>query len=208
MTTFLFIAKLLLFILSSGYLYQGKYKNNKYVKPILIVFILTSGILTLVSLYDLISSPNSKTKVSKKNISRDANTSIINDKLLIAHEKKPILDNNLYVGQYFAEFIVGGVNLKDIKINARTKKGEPLDIFLVKYINKSYSQHEDTVISIEHVFASPYIEFEYKNQFYSIQINSEVTDYANGEMENTFSLNKIKKSTMSLHEYTKLSMKE
>lgn len=86
------------------------------------------------------------------------NDTIISNSELPYLDIVPIIDKGLFIKYYYNDFVLGGVNLDTISINARTISGETLEL--------SKSGEE---IHME-ITKEPYIEFEYKNTFYSIEI--------------------------------------
>lgn len=78
--------------------------------------------------------------------------------------KLPILDKNLFIEQNYNQLIFGGVNFELVKFAARTDEGVKADI-----IEVSNSQ------LVLPVFDMPYLEFEYKNKFYTLEVNGKVT---------------------------------
>jgi len=77
-------------------------------------------------------------------------------------KKLPILDKNLFIEQNYHQLIFGGVNFELVKFAARTDEGVKAEI-----IEVSNSQ-----LSLP-VFDMPYLEFEYKNKFYTLEVNGE-----------------------------------
>lgn len=70
----------------------------------------------------------------------------------------PILDNGIFVKYSYNDFLFGGVNLENVKINSRARNGEKLELM-----------KEDDGLRIS-ITDEPYLEFEYKSKFYSIQV--------------------------------------
>ena len=87
-----------------------------------------------------------------------ADTTLLNQELPYL-ENVPIIDKGLFIKYSFNDFIIGGANIDTISINARAKSGESL------YINK-----EKMEVQID-ITKEPFIDFEYKGSFYSIEIN-------------------------------------
>lgn len=106
-------------------------------------------------------------------VSRKANHVITNTKLhpnekihdtIIANlelpylDNVPIIDKGLFLKYYYNDFVLGGINLDTISIGARATNGEGLQLV------KSEGQvHMD-------ITQEPYVEFEYKGIYYSIEI--------------------------------------
>jgi hypothetical protein len=79
---------------------------------------------------------------------------------------------------------------------------------LKKHVN-NLSRYDGTIIiSIDSLFNSPYLEIEYKGDFYMLKVFSEVTDYQNSEMDSFFTLQKIKTPTMRLNSYNELKFEK
>jgi hypothetical protein len=76
--------------------------------------------------------------------------------------KLPILDKNLFIEQNYNQLIFGGVNFELVKFAARTDEGVKAEI-----IEVSNSQ-----LTLP-VFDVPYLEFEYKSNFYTLEVNGE-----------------------------------
>lgn len=73
-------------------------------------------------------------------------------------ENVPIIDKSLFIKHYFNDLIIGGVNIDTLSINARTKTGEALSL-----------KRTDKGIQLD-ITKEPFVEFEYKKVFYSIEI--------------------------------------
>ncbi len=71
---------------------------------------------------------SNQTATVTENDIHDYQSFIIKKHLLPNTKKIPILDNNIYVGWYYSSFMVGGVNLKGIKIAGRSEEAEPLKL--------------------------------------------------------------------------------
>jgi hypothetical protein len=84
---------------------------------------------------------------------------ILNVKELPYLENYPIIDKGLFIKYYYNDLHLGGVNIVDLKLNARTKLSNPIKLII-----------ERDVISLG-ITEEPFIEFEYKNKFYSIEIS-------------------------------------
>jgi len=72
---------------------------------------------------------------------------------------EPILDKGLFIEQNYSDFILGGANIDNVSVNARRDNGERIDINKDENGNLKFN-----------IFSNPYIEFSYKNKFYSIEI--------------------------------------
>ncbi len=70
----------------------------------------------------------------------------------------PILDKGLFIKYYYNSLVLGGANINSIKLNARGKNGEALSI-----------SKDNTGFDID-ITLEPFVELEYKNIFYSIEI--------------------------------------
>ena len=104
----------------------------------------------------LSNEPNNQKELLKKN-----NQNIVIETFNLPYlENFPILDKGLFVKYYFNSFIIGGANVDDIKINARAKNGDKIEI------NREI---EDSNFKID-INKEPYIEVEYKKKFYSIEV--------------------------------------
>lgn len=102
------------------------------------------------------NEPNNQKELLKKN-----NQNIVIKTFNLPYlENFPILDKGLFVKYYFNSFIIGGANVDDIKINARAKNGDKIEI------NREI---EDSNFKID-INKEPYIEVEYKKKFYSIEV--------------------------------------
>jgi hypothetical protein len=104
------------------------------------------------------SEGNEQTKVDTNEIIEIKADRIIDTLNLPYLKSIPILDKGLFMKYYFNDLIFGGANFDTIKINARTKDGE--------YINMTNSNNE---ISLD-INTEPYIEIEYKKKHYSFEI--------------------------------------
>jgi hypothetical protein len=103
-------------------------------------------------------------------------------------ESAPILDKGLFLQHHYGDLIFGGSNLDKLKVNARNENGEKLEI-----------KKDDNGDLVFDIFKNPYIEFEYKKEFYVIQIKS--FDYGDSFVCN---LKKIKKPTLNLTDIEKI----
>lgn len=109
-------------------------------------------------------------------------------------KKLPILDKNLFIEQYYNQLIFGGVNFELVKFAARTDEGVKADL-----LDISNSQ-----IKLP-VFDMPYLEFEYKEKFYTLEVFGEVI--GPGNIRLTYTIKNIKSASMSLKsaaEYTNI----
>jgi len=100
-------------------------------------------------------------------------------------ENVPIIDKGIFIKYYYNDFLIGGVNIDTVKINARAKNGESL--------NLSKSGNDLRV----DITKEPYIEIEYKGIYYSLETS--------GLPYNCFC--KIKKNikpTMKLRNYNQI----
>ena len=75
-------------------------------------------------------------------------------------EKHPILDKTIYVGRYFNDFIVGGINIEHIKYSVRDKHGEKL---------KAIYGPGNNWLSITY-WDEPFFEIEYNERYFSIEV--------------------------------------
>lgn len=73
-------------------------------------------------------------------------------------ENLPILDKGIYVRYDYNNLDFGGPNIDTIKICARTRLGDKLDII-----------KNDDVLEID-LTNEPFIEFQYKEEYYSIEL--------------------------------------
>jgi hypothetical protein len=99
--------------------------------------------------------------------------------------KLPILDNNLFIEQNYNELIFGGVNFELVKFAARTDKGVKPKVLRVS----------DSTLVLP-VFDMPYLEFEYKGKFYTLEIKSEVIGPE--DISLTYKIKTITTPTMAL----------
>ncbi len=72
--------------------------------------------------------------------------------------EQPILDSTLYITQAYNDFELGGVNLHFLEYNARTEIGDTIEI-----------RDRNGLIELD-VWENPYIEFSYRDRFYSIEV--------------------------------------
>lgn len=140
-----------------------------------------------------------KPKKGKSSINHDFQSVIIKRQELKHVKKVPILDENLYVGWYYSSFMFGGVNLKGLKIAARSEEAEPLKLLRIKYNNPVRLQYEDIIITIDSINDRPYIEFEYKGEFFAVLIDVEIK--SSEDFSYYFSLKRIKEPSMFLNDY-------
>jgi len=118
----------------------------------------------------------------EKELLKESNQNIVIETFNLPYlENYPILDKGLFVKYYFNDLILGGANIDGIKINARGKNGNKMEI------NREYSDNNFKIDINE----EPYIEIEYKKKFYSIEITG---------IHDSFrcKINEIKKTTLDL----------
>ncbi|MEM6232098.1 hypothetical protein [Shewanella scandinavica] len=100
-------------------------------------------------------------------------------------KKLPILDKNLFIEQHYSQLIFGGVNFEFVKFAARTDEGVKAEL-----LDISNSQLKLPV------FDMPYLEFEYKDKFYTLEVFGEVIGPDNIKL--TYTIKNIKSASMSL----------
>jgi len=100
-------------------------------------------------------------------------------------KKLPILDKNLFIEQHYSQLIFGGVNFELVKFAARTHEGVKADLLGI-----SNSQ-----LTLP-VYDMPYLEFEYKDKFYTLEIIGKVIGPENIRL--TYTIKNIKSASMSL----------
>ena len=94
-------------------------------------------------------------------------------------DELPILDKNLYLTYSYNTLVFGGVNLGQIRFNARKGNGEPA----------TFSK-EDEVINFR-IYEEPFIEFSYKSKYYSVEVVGQHSTF-------DFTLRLISEPTMEL----------
>ncbi|TWI81698.1 hypothetical protein IQ13_2717 [Lacibacter cauensis] len=138
------------------------------------------------NLYDRLTKPS-----EKQNQVDDTTSTILSIdttaivKQLPYLENYPIIDKGLYVKYYYNNLVFGGVNVDSIQINARTASSEPLEI-----------TKEKNFFSMD-ITEEPFIEFEYKGKYYSIDLTGRHYDFK-------MTLREIAKPTMTLKKYNEL----
>ena len=100
-------------------------------------------------------------------------------------KKLPILDRNLFIEQHYSQLIFGGANFELVKFAARTDEGVKAEI-----IEVSNSQLKLPV------FDMPYLEFEYKGKFYTLEVNGEVAGTNNIKL--TYIIKSVESASMVL----------
>jgi len=103
--------------------------------------------------------------------------------------KLPVLDGNLFIEQHYSELIFGGVNFKSVKFAARTDEGVEAKFIRV-----------DSSSLVVPIFSMPYLEFEYKDGFYVLEVIGVVTGPNNIDL--TYTIRSIKIATMNLQPYS------
>lgn len=153
-------------------------KRNKIVAIILVIIVVFLGASKLIESYvktaknlkEINKGSNNKDTLSinksdnitlpiKDSLSKSLNLeTILLDSVKLPYlENLTILDKGLYMRYDYNDLDIGGVNIDTISINARARNGSGLNI----------SKSSD-VLEIN-ILKEPYIEFEYKGQFYSIE---------------------------------------
>ncbi|SHM51296.1 hypothetical protein SAMN05444266_108330 [Chitinophaga jiangningensis] len=172
-----------------------KIKNNKIIAPIIVIGI---GVTVLLAFYKQLSEVYREAFTSKTN-SHDTSTIYTNNpsnqvdtfklpihgELPVSEEKKSILDGNVFLGRYYNMFLIGGVNLRQIKIRGRNKDGEALLLKLDTVLNR---------IKID-PYKGGYIEIAYKNHYYAI--NLKVDDWGEKFL---YQVERINAPSMNLQE--------
>lgn len=208
--------------------YKNKFFNNKIIAALIIIGITIIGIGSVFDgltktinfcreLFNSVttnqnpqipSKPLENNTISPKIVLEpEIHRSLYKDEKLENLQKYPILDKNLYVGLYYASFMLGGVNKEALKIAARSEKAEPLTKSVIPFNNPRFSKYEDDIILIDNIGSSPYIELEYKKHYYSIQVNSQMWSVSDALYIN-FSMDEIETPTMNLTEFDQIPFKE
>lgn len=165
-------------------------KKSKWERPHKIALAsLIIAIIVLIfgnNLYDRFTKINNTSipfeKVNTINVLKD--TIILKDKLPYL-ENYQIIDKGLYIKYYFNDFVFSGVNVDTIQINARSKSSEAMEI------------KKDKNSVIMDINAEPYIEFEYKGKYYSIEL-------AGSHYTIMMTLKEIVTPTMKLKKYKQI----
>lgn len=137
------------------------------------------------NLYDRLTKTNNGQPIDKENTTIQSIDTTAVIKQLPYLENYPIIDKGLYVKYYFNNLVFGGVNVDSIRINARTSTSEPLEI-----------TKDKNSLSMD-INNEPFIEFEYKNKYYSIALTGRHYDFK-------MTLQEIAKPTMTLKKYIEL----
>lgn len=101
--------------------------------------------------------------------------------------KLPILDKALYFEYYYNSLLFGGVNIFLVKLAARQQNGDIL----------KYKRDEDKYLIEFDITKEPYIEFSYKNEYYSFSVTGVHHSY-------TYVLKEIKNTTLILNGESKI----
>lgn len=132
------------------------------------------------NLYDrFIKSSPTSTILSQSAVGQLHNDTILVENELPYLENYPIIDKGLYVKYYYNDFLLGGVNVDSIQLNARTISSEALDL-----------KKDNDYLSMD-ITREPYIEFKYKGKFYSIELKGSHYKFV-------MTLKEIVKPTMTL----------
>lgn len=118
----------------------------------------------------------------KKVVTNVVGAPVLAEGRLPYHQNVAILDKTLYIKYSYADFIVGGKNISKIKIAARTNDGAAAK-FETGLLNPLEIEH--------HIPDKPYLEFEYGNHFYSIEVSGDSGGYQ-------YTLREISNVTMDL----------
>ena len=81
------------------------------------------------------------------------------NKVLVPSIKTPILDGNLFIKKEFNRLVFGGVNFNEVKLSSHSRDGD-----VVEVLDKG-----ENFISFQ-IYDIPYIEIEYKNKLYALEI--------------------------------------
>jgi len=181
-------------------------KKNKVVAIILVLIVVFLGAAKIIDSY--VKTKKNLQEINKEDNTKDTSelnqsdkiTLPIKDSVLKPHhyetilldsvelpylENLTILDKGLYVRYDYNNLDFGGINIDTISINARARNGSALNV------NRSSG-----VLEID-LTKEPYIEFEYKGRFYSIETAGKHYSFYCTLRENI-------KPTMKLRKYREL----
>ena len=145
-------------------------QENKFEKSLFWIAVIGIIITILTFLFgdNILKSLNfpiskNPSNIEKKNITSVSKQVITSDTIgkgLTPYLKsEAILDKGLFFSHNHTELIFGGTNINQVKLNARKDTGEKITL------HKNDS--EDIILDI---YEKPYLEFEYKNSFYKLEI--------------------------------------
>jgi hypothetical protein len=156
---------------------------KRFISIIVFIILLITGYNVLdMKFFDSISSPIIETS----NVN-PAEKFVLGDSLKLPYlDNVTILDNGLFLRYNFNDLKIGGVNIDSMSINVRTKKGE------IGIVTKN-----DGHIKIHSIHKFPFIEIEYKGEYYSIEVCGEYLKYY-------YKLNKVQSTTMKLKKYIEI----
>lgn len=159
-------------------------KKKKWEKGAIISLISLIIAFTVLLFGNNLVSRFSNEPIKQKELLKKNNSNIVVKTFNLPYlENYPILDKGLFVKYYFNNLILGGANINGIKINARGKNGDKIEI------NRETLGNNFEIDINE----QPYIEIEYKKKFYSIEILGKHYSFK-------CKIDEIKKPTLDLSE--------
>jgi len=123
---------------------------------------------------NIFSSADIKTGLDQQNI-----------KILVPTIKTPVLDGNLFIKKEFNRLVFGGVNFNDLKLSSRSSQGDTLEIL----------EKGKNFVSFN-IYDTPYIEIEYKQRLYVLEIYHEFL--GGSDISIYYTLSQVKAITMNL----------
>lgn len=165
-------------------------KKKSIIKPSLTLIGVLIALSTLLFGDDIYSRYLKKTKINTppqvdySNITNNGILQVLYNDTLPYLQNVTIIDNGLYIKHSYSHFVMGGINIDSIKFNVRNKLGEKMNII------KSIGENKSFEVNIQE---EPYLEFEYKGLYYSLEILGEVAFSA--------TLKRIKEPTLELISY-------
>lgn len=152
-----------------------------------VLAVIFSGVGTkyLPEKYELFNSKDDELTPEKLTITLEDEIGINMEGAVPYLRKLPILDNNLFIEQNYTELIFGGINFELVKFAARTDEGVKSKLLRVS----------NSALVIP-AFDMPYLEFEYKGKFYTLEIKGEVIGPE--DISLTYKVMEIKAPTMVL----------
>lgn len=132
---------------------------------------LLSLIGILVGLYKTGNESNNQKKppetTVQKKLSAATNSSLASSGSLPYLENLPILDKTIYLKYSYNDLLIGGKNIGKLKVAARTHDGRDAKPFYESY---------PKAVTLD-IHEKPYVEFEYADKYYSVEITGEMHSY-------------------------------
>lgn len=144
-----------------------------FISTILLINAFMKSVVEIPESYGKMKESLSKTEGKDDKVSKKGSDvkELVDDPLFLVNkklpylEKVPIIDNFIYIQFNFTNLVFSGMDVEKIRIGARGKNGELVKVRRYKRKIEIY------------IYKQPYIEFFYKDVYYSMSITGKVQTY-------------------------------